>query len=289
MNPTKALEWLSRGVAVFPVKLDKTPALSSWKMYQAVLPTEKQVRNWVRLSPSYAVVTGWMGLVVIDFDDLALYLSWREEHPAEAQTYSVTTGRGVHAYFFTQSTVRGSHQPGIDIKSAGGYVIGEGSQHMSGATYQALNENAPILCVSSLPLLLSNRSGERPIPGGLLSSEHTSAPRDTWAALDDPPAELGYDPLGRVKARFTALDFLTDEVFPTGPGWGLTCCPIHDDARPSLVVNLGGDHNQAHYGHVKCMAGCNGGRWMDVIRLYALLNGISDRQAVRELAERTAK
>src|SRR5207248_1073400 len=51
-------------------------------------------------------------------------------------TFTVRTGRkegGVHKYF--QGTTKDGNIVGGQVKSAGGYVVGPGSVHPSGATY----------------------------------------------------------------------------------------------------------------------------------------------------------
>lgn len=267
MNPTPALDWLSRGVAVFPVLRNKQPALSTWKRYQTELPTAGQVHSWLRCASGYAVVTGWQGLVVIDFDDLARYEAWRAAHPKEACTRSVRTGRGVHCYFWSAAATKTQHAPGVDVIARGAYVLGEGSQHPSGATYTVLDKNASILRIDCLsPLLSASSEPTR-------ATEHALSSR---GGEDRDPMRGTYDPLREAK-RARAVDLVPGNVTATGPGWGAACCPLHDDGHPSLIVNQ-------HTGDVRCLAGCNGGRWMDGIRFYALLHGTDDRRAIHELA-----
>lgn len=102
-------------------------------------------------SLNYGIACGPSGLLVVDDDDqgnaLARYAdSIGQEIP---DTLTVATGRGLH-YFFRQPATpvgcsSGNLPPGIDVKGAGGYVIGPGSRHSSGATYAVIDADAPIL------------------------------------------------------------------------------------------------------------------------------------------------
>lgn len=290
---TEALEWLVLGVATVPAQYGaKVPAIS-WGKYQNRLPTVRDLQFWYGRPRNLAVICGWKGLTVLDFDDLTAFdgwYSWASEQGGEAQevaekTYRVVTSRGIHLYVWSAKVHRTQHYQGVDLIALGGYVIGAGSVHPSGATYEPIGHKGEIVRVADALLLLSNQPPKGPVTTGLLSKAG-GGERDPLDVLDNPPAELGFDPLGRVLARYMASDFLTNTIIPSRPGWGVTLCPLHDDDHPSLAVNLGGDHNPAHFGMVKCYAGCNGGRWMDAVRFYGLLHGLSDRAAVGELVQR---
>lgn len=283
---TEALEWLSLGVSTVPcVRGCKTPAIQ-WGRYQRQLPTLRDLAFWYARPRNLAVLCG-RGLVVLDFDDLAVYDTVMTQNHELAElaerTYKVLTSRGVHVYLFVDEPVRTQHLGGLDVIGSGGYVIGAGSVHPSGALYTALGDKTDIQRVAVVPAILSNPAFWRSDPALLSITTATATRTRDLDVLDNPPAELGYDPLGRVLARFRASDFLTTPITPSGPGWGLALCPLHDDHNPSLLVNLG---NGAFSGNVKCLAGCNQGKWMDSVRLFAELHKISDKTAVRMLAER---
>jgi putative DNA primase/helicase len=63
------------------------------------------------------------------------------------RTYTVKTAKGVHIYLrapgFRVKNSRGSLRPGADIRGEGGYVVGPASPHVSGVTYEILDD-API-------------------------------------------------------------------------------------------------------------------------------------------------
>jgi DNA primase len=81
----------------------------------------------------------------------------------------------------------------------------------------------------------------------------------------------------RIKERCTCADLLGVDV--AGRHHVMVCCPLHDDHNPSMIV-YGND------GKCRCLAGCEGGKQLDTVDLYAAMNGIPPRQAIRELADR---
>lgn len=123
----------------FPVYAkSKLPAVSSWEPYQARHPSTDELAEWTQKHRSnVGVVTGKISnIIVVDcdseqaFDDVC-----RRGVP---DTPRVRTGRGWHLYFkwpgFPVSNAAGL-LPGVDIRADGGYVVGPGSTHCSGAEY----------------------------------------------------------------------------------------------------------------------------------------------------------
>ena len=96
-------------------------------------------------SRNIGIATGESDLCVLDFDSQQDIPDWLKE----IKTYKVKTSRGVHIYF------RGA-RPGTklrvgdkvvgDIKSIGGYVLGEGSIHPTGAVYEAIDGSEIAAC-----------------------------------------------------------------------------------------------------------------------------------------------
>lgn len=89
---------------------------------------------------------GASNLCVLDFDKPESIPTWLNE----TKTYKVRTGKGVHVYFRGARKTTKLYVDGNlvgDVKSAGGYVLGEGSVHPSGAIYTAI-DHSPI---ASLP------------------------------------------------------------------------------------------------------------------------------------------
>lgn len=93
------------------------------------------------------VATG-NGLVVIDVDGPEGEESLRKLEQLLGQlpeTLQVRTGKGRHLYFHCDSQIASCNGkwPKIDIKAESGYVIGPGSTHQNGATYQFVDESIP--------------------------------------------------------------------------------------------------------------------------------------------------
>ncbi len=89
---------------------------------------------------NYAIVTGRVsGVVVVDVDDRALYRWVRWNLPRTP--WITKTGKGCHLFFrFSPwvkvgNRVRVAGMP-LDVRGDGGYVIGPGSVHASGARYE---------------------------------------------------------------------------------------------------------------------------------------------------------
>jgi putative DNA primase/helicase len=91
---------------------------------------------------NYAVCAGRAaGLTVLDVDgpegEASLEALVRA-HGALPETAEVSTGRGMHVYlrWVEGSTNRARVRPGLDVRTDGGYVVGPGSVHGSGAVYE---------------------------------------------------------------------------------------------------------------------------------------------------------
>lgn len=101
----------------------------------------------------YGIKTGaapkGSGVFVVDCDDEAA-VEWFLAQPGitDARTYTVGTPRGAHFYFTPPAGVAvrnsvGALAPGVDIRGEGGFVVGPGSPHRSGGTYELLDDADP--------------------------------------------------------------------------------------------------------------------------------------------------
>ena len=127
-------QMLVRGWSVIPVRVDKRPAIGSWKGYQRTRPSVAQVREWKKkLRPkAWAVITGTISaLIALDFDGDVGNTTLRRLGFAP----HVRTGSGgYHVYFehpgFRVPTLNAKTKeelatlyPGLDIRGDGGYAI----------------------------------------------------------------------------------------------------------------------------------------------------------------------
>ena len=148
-----AKHWLELGIATIQVPEKEKAAQMKWKKYQTELPSPKNIEQWFRQPANLAVVTGWNGLTVIDFDDNTVYQSWLrygDENAWAAMvqkfTYQVQAAKGRHVYVRTPEanksralTKANGDRWGIDIKARGGYVLAPPSIHPSGVQYKVIN------------------------------------------------------------------------------------------------------------------------------------------------------
>lgn len=263
-----ALTWIMRDIAVVPIRWRSKQPLVHWTPYQSSLPTAAELQSWFRYNINLGVVCGWHGLTVVDFDDRDVYDLWRAAYPG-VETYQVSTGRGVHAYFYTARQVRIKKLWKIDIKT-NGYVLAPPSIHPSGRAYTVLSRGGDG-GVARIDSVLDVLPAVELPPAAAPSMPPAARPADPWRAATTPQADL----IATIRGAYDILDFFPD-AYQTGQGWYMACCPLHDDYNPSMWINT---ERQV----CGCHAGCNNGRPLDVINLYAQTQGMSNAQAVEEL------
>lgn len=270
------LDFLKSGIAVIPVlPFSKKPSVR-WLKYQHRLPTHTEQSIWFRPGRqiNYAVICGWRGLVVLDFDAIRGFLTWQSWAIAEGgaarrvalETYRVRTSRGMHVYLFVDDMPRcGKFQWG-DIKGRGGYVLIPPSVHPSGAIYMAVDEAAPVLRVQELGEVIPDPP---PVPAVWIPT-----PTRVYATSSLWPATI----LEQIKERISVLEYFPDARHTGQNRWYVAQCPFHQDRNPSLWIDT-------VKGLVGCYAGCTS-RPLDVVGLHARLHGMDDRAAIRELGAR---
>lgn len=275
-NLSAALHWLHLGVAPVPIRYrSKAPAIQ-WSEYQTRLPTEQLVRSWFTTSlRNVAIVTGWLGLTVIDFDSIETFYTWWHMFARNDvwQTYSVMTGRGVHLYYWIEEPPVNASAPGIDVKGQWGYVLVPPSTHPSGTQYSVLL-NVPVLRIATL--------GEVIPPALLESAPHPTEHRYATPEVCNDPFSSAMNTLdggggvvNQLRARFRVEDFFPDREPANGTKrWWVARCPFHDDHRPSFWLDV-----------QQQMCGCYVCRMkpMDVINLFARLHGMENDEAVQAM------
>ena len=278
MNPqlTEAIRWFGLGVSVIPVKPRSKISAIRWVEYTRRLPTPDEIVRWFGRPTfrNYGVVCGkrhgQIGhLCVVDFDDLSKGLDWLLG--MDAQTFTVATSRGLHAYFFVDEPVSTTHFEGGDVKATG-YVLGVGSTHPSGWIYSVVYD-APVMSINSIHDVINlpkKLPAAQPSPQPLILSNNTSEFSNAWDSAESQQPTL----IQTIRQRFSILELLPDaqKTDPSGRWW-IARCPLHDDHNPSMWVDT---HRQL----CGCYAGCNGGRPMDVINLASQILGVSNSEAI---------
>ena len=125
---SKAMEYVSRGMSIFPVNADKKP-LVDWGEYQKRCPTDAEVEQWWQQSPDagIAIVTGKIsGISVVDVDT---YKGGDPSPFPETKTVETTTD-GLHLYYqySPEAWTHKNEETHIDVRSDGGYVVAPPSQ-----------------------------------------------------------------------------------------------------------------------------------------------------------------
>jgi hypothetical protein len=139
LSHTFAQSYLALGYAVIPVYDNKVAAVE-WKPYQRRRPTENELQQWFvrQLHANVAIITGAISrLVVLDFDDPALFQQFKTQYSDLAGTRTIQTKRGYHLYYHLppQLHLASRKLVGVDLLSDGRYAIAPPST-IDGYTYK---------------------------------------------------------------------------------------------------------------------------------------------------------
>lgn len=284
-----ARAWIAAGFSVIPIgRRSKRPAFDAlkatgctdadgrpvWEMFKGRQASEWELRTWFG-GPrrNLAVVTGYHGLTVIDFDTLDAYEAWRSwasmtgGRAAEiaAGTYRVASARGMHVYLTVEEPVTSYKIGGIiDVKGQWGYVLVPPSMHPSGYAYRSCG--GMIMQVEHLADVFPL------VPQPIKAPTSPEIPTDPWEAASR-AVLCSNESLLIAKQRVRLVDLVRVTSEDRGGSWAL--CPLHRDTQPSLRLYRDG--------HWHCF-GC--GAHGDVIDLYAALQHLTIREAIAELAAR---
>lgn len=127
------------GFSVFALQRG-SKAAGPWSRYQTERCSEAELASWSNGDHNVAIATGRVsGVIVLDIDSEAGELE--AEQRGLPLTPTVATAKGRHLYFkwpgFQVRNFAGK-LPGLDLRGDGGYVLGAGSLHPSGAHYEWL-------------------------------------------------------------------------------------------------------------------------------------------------------
>lgn len=274
-----AIKWLDQGIATIPIKSrSKLPAIRSWKKYQSELPTLPELVKWhYQKNLNLAVICGWNYLTILDFDTLPAYVQFITDNPEYEDSYTISTSRGMHVYLFCPNSKTVMSED-IDIK-ANGYCLTSPSVHPSGKQYEVVRDQ-PIKKVDRLPfktpsinecshIVINDNHGVINI--NINEDSSNTYTRRTNSIIQDIKQHLP------ITALFT-------HYHQTGDNMAIAHCPTaahkNGDRHPSLSLDL--RSNRAQCLKPGCPLHTRHGN--DVIDCYAILKGLSLRQAIAEMA-----
>ncbi|MDT0449935.1 bifunctional DNA primase/polymerase [Streptomyces hesseae] len=140
------------GLYVFPVTYrGKAPACPAWPAEATRNPA--MLKKWFGSGlHNIGVAMKRSDVIGIDIDRAGAFEEAEEAFPGIwAPTFTITTAKGRHLYYRVPDVELGNYTgrlpKNIDvrgIKGDGGYLVGPGSRHESGALYEAENWNVPI-------------------------------------------------------------------------------------------------------------------------------------------------
>lgn len=282
----EALYWRGLGISTIPVYWkSKRPAIH-WLEYADTLPTREQIARWFPTPlHNLAVLAGQENLVILDFDDTAVFSvfrDWAYKSSNAAQkllktSRIVQSARGCHIYIRSREKAVNMRLPGIDILAHHKYVIAPPSIHPSGAQYEFVQRADPY----------EIERIEDVLPGAWLESavresEHPTTPPSTERVdyLAMAGQERGKNAsqtlIAEIKSRYRIEDFFPDREASSNDGrWMIARCPFHDDRSPSMSIDV---QNQV----CSCLAGCTP-KPLDVIGFYARMHDLSNWEAIEAL------
>lgn len=127
----------------------------SWKAFQTVAPTREWVESQWTKWPNANIGIACGALVVIDADSMESADNVRLN--CTPTPIRVKTGKGMHFWFRHNPAmeVRNStnRHAKIDVRATGGYVVGPGSQHASGAFYVLDMAEGASMGLTDLPMI----------------------------------------------------------------------------------------------------------------------------------------
>ena len=260
-----AIYWIALGVDLVPVQPGSKHVVSGFGAYRRRVRDESDARFWWQSRRAgLAVVCGSgpvPGLVVLDFDNPALYHRWQSGAGSAADSYTVQTPRGYHVHIWSDAAgVVGVD--GLDVLGAGRVAVT--SPTAGDRDVGPARSIHSVKSLDRLPLL----SKEKVRSGSSLSID--AGGRD------------GDDLISAIKAAYPIRQFAEDSGIvlrssDRGRGrWFAGRCPFHDDIHPSFWI----DSARGLWGCHSC------GLVGDVVNLYARLHRTSVRIAINELAAR---
>ena len=276
----RACWWLDRGVEIVPIRTRSKKLQPGYGPTKAHITEKASARKWfLGTDANLGVVLGGnVGLIVADWDDVEDYQAWRKAEGAKVETLAERTARGYHLFFQGRALVSAASNA-CEFKTTGVCAVSP-SVHPSGVVYRIVSD-ADIARVGTgdahrlFPFLSRERDRRQDLGG-------VTVPRGFTVTRQRLGRSAGRGVVSRIKAARSTVDEMNAAGIALRRGGEdalVGLCPFHDDHHPSLWVNP-----------VSGVWGCNkpscpAAGYHDVINLRALVRGISNPAAIRDLAE----
>lgn len=246
-----------------------------WSQWTARRQTYPELIALLRDNPQYtnaAAIVGYNGLTVLDFDSLAEYAQFKSEYKALANTTTVLTGRGAHLWYDIAQVDNDYTHPLCEVWARSKYASLPGNIHPSGRVYREAWGLDKLLTVDAIEDL-----------GAVIKPEPEPRNHPNFSSLQGRGQGRivpGRGKIASIKSAFTIWDVIGDVgAIVSGCGYKVGYCPAHDDKNRSLSIDL-------ERGRIQCLAaGCqlHTRHGSDLIDAYAILNNLSNREAIRRL------
>jgi hypothetical protein len=273
----RACWWLDHGIKVVPLKPQSKELQPGYGSRKTCITDVAFARKWfLNTDANLGVVLGGnAGLIVADWDSVQDYEAWRNTTGAMVDTLVEQTARGYHLFFAGESLVSAVGD-GCEFKTSGVCMVSP-SVHPSGVIYHVVND-APIAPVDGekarlLFPFLSEVYGQK---------ERADLSMRTTLKREGRDVSSCKGVVARIKAVRAIIDEMNAagvKLQPGGKNALVGLCPFHDDHSPSLWVNP--ESGLWGCNQPKCPAAGT----HDVINFRALKQGISNRVAIRQLAD----
>jgi bifunctional DNA primase/polymerase-like protein/CHC2-type zinc finger protein len=273
MTPKQtALFWLSQGIATVPLCYRSKKPLVPWTEFKTRLPALAQIDMWYQSPRNIAIVSGWQGLAILDFDTPESYSAWYCWHLEHNQdvlnTYRVMSNRGIHVYYYLREPIRlNSIQSALfEVKGSGRLCTTPPSVHESGKRYTSFDNPENIRTVKPDEILNYSPVRFEPLSYPTLKvSKYAPSPINVNATQQSI--------VSQIKEKISILSFFPNATQIDNEGrFYRDNCPIHGKRN-----NFWLDKTQNICG---CFAGCG---TFDVVSLTAKMQGISMSEAVNIL------
>jgi hypothetical protein len=152
-----ALSANALGFSVFPLTPKSKVPLPGSSGFKAASTSIEDVKKWWSKTPdaNVGIACGESGLTVLDFDSESAIPEWLRN----VRTLKVKSKQGVHFYFYGErasAKLFVGGKPVGDLKSLGGYVLGQGSVHPEGPIYTTIDDSPIITTPARIEELLKS-------------------------------------------------------------------------------------------------------------------------------------